>query len=246
MMLYIFWKQNARFLIYFNIFSILFYIVMLFLIKNKKIYTFSVATFIEVSIQMGLILYFTGWGGGFQITLIGICILLAFAEYVTNSLNLKYFHSAYLIPIPMIVYIGSYIINLYHTPEYSLSEGVTTFFEITWAVIVFVIVGIILQIFVYVTTQAEKELSSEVMHDELTGIPNRFYMHDYFKKITDENDKNKYWVDITDIDDFKIVNDTYGHNYGDYVLKTVAQEMQKKLPNTELCRWGRGRICNCW
>ena len=47
---------------------------------------------------------------------------------------------------------------------------------------------------------------------------------------------------ICDIDDFKLINDNYGHNYGDYVLKTVAKLMKEELSEEIVCRWGGGEF----
>ena len=50
-------------------------------------------------------------------------------------------------------------------------------------------------------------------------------------------------VIIGDIDDFKKVNDTYGHNIGDEVLVTVADIITSNVPdNASVCRWGGEEI----
>ena len=43
---------------------------------------------------------------------------------------------------------------------------------------------------------------------------------------------------MADIDDFKKINDTYGHNAGDYILKTVAEIMREACDNVLVSRWG--------
>jgi diguanylate cyclase (GGDEF)-like protein len=48
----------------------------------------------------------------------------------------------------------------------------------------------------------------------------------------------RHWLAIIDIDDFKVINDTYGHNCGDEVLKALAAILSNSIPNTEVCRWG--------
>jgi broad specificity polyphosphatase/5'/3'-nucleotidase SurE len=66
---------------------------MIFLIRRSHFTLFAIATYFEIAIHMALAIIFTGWSAGFQITIIGIVILLFFCEYVARSLNMKYIPS---------------------------------------------------------------------------------------------------------------------------------------------------------
>lgn len=78
--------------------------------------------------------------------------------------------------------------------------------------------------------------------DGLTGIYNRIYNADLFKKVSKEAlSKNKpLTVGLFDIDKFKNVNDTYGHLVGDDVIKMVAEIAKKYAEeyNGFACRFG--------
>lgn len=77
--------------------------------------------------------------------------------------------------------------------------------------------------------------------DELTKLPNR---RDMFEKIHLEasrsaRSRRDFCFVYIDIDKFKEVNDTYGHNFGDTVLKTVANVLRHSLRKYDyLARWG--------
>jgi diguanylate cyclase (GGDEF)-like protein len=74
--------------------------------------------------------------------------------------------------------------------------------------------------------------------DQLTGIANRRTGQACLDSLS-RMDKANYAVGIIDIDDFKAVNDTYGHDCGDAVLKEITAELQAGLrQNDLLCRWG--------
>ena len=67
--------------------------------------------------------------------------------------------------------------------------------------------------------------------DELTGLYNRRYFNNFLKlAILTLGDTGKLHIAMFDIDDFKFVNDKYGHPYGDTILKQFAQILQKTIP----------------
>jgi diguanylate cyclase (GGDEF)-like protein len=85
-------------------------------------------------------------------------------------------------------------------------------------------------------TLSEKRNSS-ISVDSLTGLLNRDCFNSLFKGML-ENARLKSQilsVLFIDLDDFKLVNDTYGHESGDIVLKTVADRMLKVLRNNDRC-----------
>ncbi len=75
--------------------------------------------------------------------------------------------------------------------------------------------------------------------DELTALGNRFYVEKYFEEIYIKNDKAEYVLAFVDIDDFKKINDTYGHIFGDVILKEVGSVAKKQFRKKDLIsRWG--------
>lgn len=85
------------------------------------------------------------------------------------------------------------------------------------------------------------ELQYKATHDALTKLYNRQKFNDELnKEIIRENRYNHgLSIMMIDIDDFKEINDTYGHDEGDVVLKDVAKLITKSIRMTdEACRWG--------
>ena len=77
--------------------------------------------------------------------------------------------------------------------------------------------------------------------DALSGLYNRRYMN---KKLEEEVSKYQRYktpfsILLLDIDYFKEINDTYGHDKGDFVIKEISVLMQKNIRNSDICaRWG--------
>lgn len=89
---------------------------------------------------------------------------------------------------------------------------------------------------------SEEELKVIALHDQLTGIPNRRYAESFLNaKINEYKDLGiALGVIFGDIDNFGNFNNTYGHELGDKVLKTVSNTMLNAIRKTDLIgRWGR-------
>lgn len=75
-------------------------------------------------------------------------------------------------------------------------------------------------------------------HDLMTGLFNRRFFEHIMQRNKSENE-NEYTIAIFDIDDFKKVNDTYGHEAGDCVLKTVSKILEEDACEDHVTvRWG--------
>ncbi len=87
----------------------------------------------------------------------------------------------------------------------------------------------------------ELELQKKAYYDELTGLRNRRYLDDYLADFftNAENEGEKFTMIILDIDNFKKINDKFGHDIGDVTLKTLADILTNTVRNTEIvARWG--------
>ncbi|MCR4740438.1 MAG: GGDEF domain-containing protein [Lachnospiraceae bacterium] len=82
-------------------------------------------------------------------------------------------------------------------------------------------------------------LQKEANTDRLTGLYNRRRAEEYLEELISVESEDPVSVAIGDIDFFKKVNDSYGHDVGDEVLKAIAGIMTDTLRNdTFIARWG--------
>jgi len=87
----------------------------------------------------------------------------------------------------------------------------------------------------------EKDITQLMLTDSLTGLPNRRYFEDEFTREFNRSKRtdSDFCIAMCDIDYFKFINDTYGHDIGDKVLVEVADHINKVVRNTDfVARWG--------
>lgn len=85
------------------------------------------------------------------------------------------------------------------------------------------------------------ELKYQATHDNLTKLYNRQKLNDDFNKeiLREERYKHGLSLIMLDIDNFKQINDTYGHDVGDVVLKDISALILKSIRKTDIAsRWG--------
>ena len=80
--------------------------------------------------------------------------------------------------------------------------------------------------------------------DSLTNIYNRYRFDELAEKIISKNPQTHFVAALLDIDDFKFINDIYGHSYGDKALKSLANSMKAFFPSDALLgRNGGDEFC---
>jgi diguanylate cyclase (GGDEF)-like protein/PAS domain S-box-containing protein len=85
------------------------------------------------------------------------------------------------------------------------------------------------------------ELEKKAFYDALTGLSNRAFTEMKLRAALLEYHQHKlpFGLLFIDVDHFKEVNDTFGHDTGDKVLQTVARNLSTHLWDTDTCgRWG--------
>ena len=83
--------------------------------------------------------------------------------------------------------------------------------------------------------QSQREKTWELLYtDSLTGIYNRRYYDDYI-----QNAENVQGIAMIDVDNFKSINDNYGHSVGDIVLQKIAKKIVSCVRGTDaVVRYG--------
>ena len=98
----------------------------------------------------------------------------------------------------------------------------------------FILAIIIFIILILFLIRKNKKISQEAMYDELTGILNRRGID---VKVKDMEERGS--ILFFDIDHFKRINDTYGHEFGDFILKELGNILRNYFRKSDIVgRWG--------
>lgn len=83
--------------------------------------------------------------------------------------------------------------------------------------------------------QANKELEHRAFHDALTGLPNRLMLRDRLSQAIARAERHRGALAVLfiDLDRFKAINDTQGHQIGDAVLQSVASRIAGQLRKSD-------------
>lgn len=236
---------------YYNIAATILYLYMAaVLVRQEKYIQIFICAVAEIMIHSVMFSLILGWDWGYMNYAIA---LLPVSFYL--SLTLPQMHRHLLSPIVTGVsicacFIATRIACMHITPLYSdiVSEGFITAGFCLNSATSFLIILFFSVLFSIEIRQMQRNLMQEyetldeiASHDPLTGLLNRRSMEFHLGKVMDVAKKTgaQFSLIMADIDDFKKVNDNYGHDVGDQVLVHVADIMKKQLRgNDHVCRWG--------
>ena len=186
-----------------------------------------------------------GWSCGGQHFLVPLIILMFFNIYDPPLLKIAYFVVALTYRMALFTYAIS------TTPVITLENSVAIVFQTVNSLVFFLMMALLCILFSSNIQETERklrldnqELHKEAGTDPLTQLPNRRQLLDEIDHFHRLNSQETFSVAIADIDFFKRVNDTYGHNCGDYTLRTLA-DLFKSQANDRytVCRWGGEEFC---
>lgn len=92
--------------------------------------------------------------------------------------------------------------------------------------------------------EIERQNLKEKIHiDEITGLLNRTALHEALKEFDTDNPGDDFVFAIADIDNFKKVNDEFGHHIGDHCLIEFAKILNDNLEKSFVFRYGGDEFC---
>ena len=231
LVLFIIAKLNI--LIYIDAAMVIIFLLFFILIKKKNYFPYTLAcgnTFFVFIIVTTIML---GFETGFHLYLIGFCVISFFSTYFTKKRDIR--GSIIWVTLSLAIYLTLYFVSQFVSPYYVAEGWLERTLFATNAVIVFMLITTYLIVILKYAFSLEKKITNEARIDELTQINNRYSLYDYFSQ---QEDKSSLLLVIFDVDDFKNINDTYGHVAGDFILKEIARITTSILDDSFVCRYG--------
>lgn len=236
--------SNADILYYYNILSIATYLISYVLLYINMSGLYSAMVNIEVYVFMILTTVCLGWDYGFQQYCIIFVVSLLFTDYCINQEHTLKKSTIGIITLVIATYFLLRIWTYSHPNVYSLENVIPErmLFIVNTAIAFSFLIA---YSFLYSQTvyRLEQTLVEVATKDALTGLYNRRKMQDLLNAMSEllNSSSNQMCIAMIDVDNFKKINDTYGHDAGDEVLKAVADVLLRKSAKEESfysCRWG--------
>lgn len=202
---------------YGNIVGMVVALIAVYLNKQKK-YGLSSFLFILTITLLGVVqVMLFGLNSGFMYYFFNMSVLIVYTKWHPK---LKFLG----VVIQVILFLGTFLFAIQNGPLYPLSTGWLIFLHILNFILNITGVANSAYYYIRIASDAQKSLSKLASTDYLTGVHNRVSFDSYMQTKKELFDKTNrpFGLLMIDVDFFKKINDTYGHSYGDEVLKTVA------------------------
>ena len=227
---------DAGFLILFSIPTALLYLALYITIYKQKLDVFLWNIYAWLTLYTSVTAVCLGTGYGFHLYCFSMIPCVYTTEYMSFKLGKKSVRSFY-ISIGITVYYMIFMGYLSHSgPVYDRNGRFSVFFLMFNSITVFSYLVIYTNYLIRSIISTEKKLTEMAHTDRLTGLYNRHYMLTRLSELLE--DGSQMTLAIADIDDFKKINDTCGHNAGDEVLKVLSEKMKAVCKGCEIARWG--------
>ncbi|MCR8678490.1 MULTISPECIES: GGDEF domain-containing protein [Campylobacter] len=231
---FIFYMMNMYILSVVSFLGLFVYAVSIKSIDENEYDRVFLLSHLHIVISAVLATIILGWDYGFYL----IIIAIASTTYLNIFKNrvITYLLAGFDFAIFIFVYMIS---NIYFPKE--PGEFVEIFYISNLAfllflfVVIFKVYGIVNQINIKDLHRYRHELKTASQTDHLTGLINKRALNIILAKKSNKT----ITIAMCDIDNFKSINDKFGHNVGDEVLKTLAKIFTENTNKSDIvCRWG--------
>lgn len=226
---------GAELLLAFNILSVTIYAACAWLVTRRFITAALMLVTVEIIVHAWLAVWVLGWNSGFHYYIITLMVISAFHPHWPMRGKISY---------ALMACISYLVLNQWSIGRVPILEiGDFTLDSVRWfnTAFTFAFVAYLAHYYAKAARDAEIKLERLAATDTLTGLYNRRQMLTVFEQEQAKLRRNQRHLSIVmmDIDNFKKLNDQFGHECGDNALKAIAACFQQTLRTQDhVARWG--------
>lgn len=231
-------------LVQFNILSVVVYSFCLLLAKTGYMMPVYISIMLEVFAYSLLATLYVGWDSGSHHFLFSIVPIIV---YFGASLfkGAKRWIVVILLVLDFLTFATIRLIYSEATPMYQLNSVSLQMLNIFINFVMIFSVCFYNYMYIYSSEEMmvnlqkqNKQLSVDAKEDELTNLLNRRGFLPILDSLMHEEPKHHFCIAFCDVDNFKRINDSYGHDCGDEVLRHITKVIKKEMHGCDICRWG--------
>ena len=228
----------------FNVVSVIIYVICMILCRLRYNMPVYASIILEVNIYTVVSTYYIGIRCGTYFFMFSIIpIMIYFGSKMFQGK--RRMSLVIMLLLNFAVFVVTYVVFFGIQPVYDVSPVITLILVIFSAFAMVFSVIFYNTIYIYSAEnmvinleEKNKQLSADAHEDALTSLLNRRGFLPLVKTLMEGDTYTRFCVAFCDLDDFKRVNDSYGHDAGDEVLKHAATMIRQELPGCDVCRWG--------
>ncbi|MCR5208954.1 MAG: GGDEF domain-containing protein [Lachnospiraceae bacterium] len=242
------WAGEAQALIVTNTISVIVYLFCILLCKDGHVMPVYVSILLEVGIYAALSSYFIGWNSGGYFFLFAIVPIIIYLGCFIFK-GVKRWIIAISLTAIFAEFVCLYLKCSVSEPVYDLNNGIRVALMVFSSFVMFFGVVFYNTIYIYSSEhevisleERNEQLTADAKIDALTELLNRRGFMPLLEQIMQGKAEDKFCIAFADIDNFKRVNDTYGHECGDEVLMHISRMIKREMTGCDVCRWGGEEI----
>ena len=247
-MFFMFVQFNVWPMIIYNGIVVAYYLYILRTVHTGYILSGYVMTFIEIAVQVILGTFMLGWEVGFFMYVFAIIPLFFYLNLLNDNIEGFVLPPLFYTLGAVVVFMASYVVSIFFEPRFVLEKHQIHILFIYNSVLSILLLAAMSHFFIIerrfsllAITNENRKLDVEASEDPLTGLTNRRSMERHLDNaMLEARSRGKVFsLVMGDIDFFKSINDTYGHDFGDEALKMVSDVLKSSIREGDvICRWG--------
>lgn len=235
-------------LVQINIMSVIVYLFCIVLSRFGHIMPVYVSLILEVAVYVIASCHYIGWKCGSVCFLCAIVpIIIYFGCFLFKGK--QRWIIVFLLLTNYAMYVTLYVRLADVKPIFEVSDIIQKIlmifssFVMIFSVIVYSVIYIYSSEYQMVSLEEKNQkLSVDAKEDALTSLLNRRGFLPVVESLMKGDTPTHFCVSFCDIDNFKRINDSYGHDCGDEVLRHITWIIKKEMHGCDICRWGGEEI----